>query len=356
MSVYNGERHLREAIDSILVQTFTDFEFIIVDDGSTDRTAAILDDYMDPRIRRITNTTNIGLTKSLNIGLAACRGEFVARMDADDVSLPERLDRQVQHMHAHPEVGLLGTQFVTVDGDGCVTNHISCLPTEDVAIRWCLLGENAFAHASVMLRRSVLADHALSYDDQLPVAQDYDLWERMVTLTKCANLEGALLQYRRGGVSLRRREEQVVVRDKVSARAIERLLSNITAEDISELAEVIRKPDSLAQCKRNKGRLVGLWCRVLDSFREENSSATGVDELVKHLTRAAWDVIEREPPSVWRTTRVYRLARRNRELASIARGCLLEHLGYWRFQSWVVRQRPGAITPSRHHKRANRAP
>src|SRR5262245_60671731 len=104
MAVHNGEKYLRQAINSMLGQTFTDFEFIIVNDCSTDNTAQVINSYHDPRIRIITNEQNLGLTRSLNLALDAASGEYIARLDCDDVSLPERLERQVAYMDKHPEI------------------------------------------------------------------------------------------------------------------------------------------------------------------------------------------------------------------------------------------------------------
>src|SRR4051794_29608800 len=111
LAVYNGERYLREAIDSILGQTFQDFEFLIINDGSTDSTREIILSYHDPRIRLVDNEDNIGQTRSLNRGLALAAGQFVARQDADDISEPERLASQVAFLEIHPEVVLLGTWY-----------------------------------------------------------------------------------------------------------------------------------------------------------------------------------------------------------------------------------------------------
>ena len=118
MSVYNGERYLNEAIDSILAQTFTDFEFLIIDDASTDSTPKILHSYDDPRIRIVTNEENLGLTKSLNKGLALAQGEYIARMDADDISLPERLMMQLNFLIDNKTVPLVGSGAIMIDEDG----------------------------------------------------------------------------------------------------------------------------------------------------------------------------------------------------------------------------------------------
>ena len=108
MSVYNGEKYLQEAIDSILEQTFKDFEFLIINDGSTDKTGEILESYHDLRIKIINNEKNIGLTKSLNKGLKLARGEYIARQDADDISMPERLEKEVEFLETHQDYAVVG--------------------------------------------------------------------------------------------------------------------------------------------------------------------------------------------------------------------------------------------------------
>jgi glycosyltransferase involved in cell wall biosynthesis len=118
MSVYNGEEHLREAIDSILNQTYKNFEFLIIDDGSTDGSVNIIRSYLDPRIRLIKNKKNIGITRSLNKGLKLARGEYIARMDDDDIAFPERLEKQVRFLNEHVNVGLVGGSDITINGVG----------------------------------------------------------------------------------------------------------------------------------------------------------------------------------------------------------------------------------------------
>src|SRR3989337_2996755 len=117
MSVYNGERHLRESVDSILNQTFQDFEFIIINDGSKDQSKYILESYKDERIKLIHNK-NMGLTKSLNIGISIAKGKYIARQDADDISEPERLKTQYDFMEANPGLGLIGSQFEVIKENG----------------------------------------------------------------------------------------------------------------------------------------------------------------------------------------------------------------------------------------------
>lgn len=193
MSVYNGERYLAEAVESILNQTFTDFEFIIINDGSTDGTAAILQTYDDPRIKLI-EQSNIGLTRSLNKGIALACGKYIARMDADDVSMPERFAQQVAFLEAHPEIGVLGT-------GGLVRDEINGIEWDypvvksDTEWRRDLIKGNQFIHTSVMIRKSLL-EMVGGYDESYTFAQDYDLWIRLAAHTQMANLPCQLVIHR----------------------------------------------------------------------------------------------------------------------------------------------------------------
>lgn len=185
MSVYNAEKYLEEAIDSILNQTFSDFEFIIINDGSTDRTSEILKGYTDPRLI-IVNQANMGLTRSLNKAINMVRGEYIARMDSDDISLPERLQMQVAFLHGHPTVGLVGTRVIQIDENGEFIAEWSLL-AESAYIKTALLIENQFCHGSVMFRRECIRKVG-GYREEFKRAQDYDLWLRIAEYYEVANL------------------------------------------------------------------------------------------------------------------------------------------------------------------------
>lgn len=191
MAVYNGERYLREAMDSIIGQTFTDFEFLIINDGSTDSSARIIQSYCDPRICLVDSDSNLGLTVSLNRGLGLAKGEFVARMDADDISKPERLALQVSFMDANPQVGVCGS-WVQYSSDKCVWK----LPERSEEIRCWQFHTVGVAHPSVMMRRQFFAEHRLLYDPQYRYAQDFELWGRAIRYMDFANIQKVLLDYR----------------------------------------------------------------------------------------------------------------------------------------------------------------
>lgn len=195
LSVHDGLPYLEEAVDSILKQTFADFEFLIVDDASTDGTLAYLESLDDPRISIIKHGIKQGLAKSLNEMTRVAAGRLIARMDADDISEPERLERQVAFLESHPDVGVLGTAATMIDERG---NNLRSYPilTGHLPIKWRALFANPLVHPSVMLRREILL--ANPYDESYPNSQDYELWSRLLFEKgiRFANLDERLLRYR----------------------------------------------------------------------------------------------------------------------------------------------------------------
>jgi glycosyltransferase involved in cell wall biosynthesis len=194
-AVYNGERFLRPAIESILAQTYRDFEFVIVDDGSTDRSVSVVESYEDPRIRLVALGRNTGLPAALNAGLGAARGDLVARQDADDLAHPERLERQVAFLQAQPDVALVGSRGHLMDEDGRALGLLD-RALEDTSIRWYHLLDNAFVHTSVMFRRAIVWEELGGYDASLPSSEDYDLWGRVLRSHRAANLPERLVTHR----------------------------------------------------------------------------------------------------------------------------------------------------------------
>lgn len=194
MAVYNGEPYLRRAIESILCQSYDDFEFLIINDGSTDRTRDVIHSYDDPRIRLFENETNLGLARSLNQGIELARGAYIARQDADDISEPDRLARQIAFLRQHPDIALLGSWYTVIDHRGNILAHRT-LPCADIEIRWVLLFVSSFVHTAVIMPRDILSNVGL-YDESLVYAMDYDLWQRIARHHPVANLSAYLVRYR----------------------------------------------------------------------------------------------------------------------------------------------------------------
>jgi glycosyltransferase involved in cell wall biosynthesis len=214
MAVYNGERYLREAIDSILRQTFTEFEFLVVNDGSKDGSRDIVLSYADDRrVRLVDNPANMGLTRSLNRGLSLARGALVARQDADDVSHLDRLARQVAFLDSHPDVALLGTQVRHISSDGSSVRAAGWeKAVTGVGIRWQILFDSPFIHATAMFRTGVVREELGGYDEGFATSQDYELWSRIVERYPAGNLPEALLDFRSHSGTVSRRYTDANVR------------------------------------------------------------------------------------------------------------------------------------------------
>ncbi len=193
MSVYNCEEYLNESIQSILDQTFTDYEFLIIDDGSTDSSPEIIARHNDIRIRNIKNDENIGLTKSLNIGLTLAKGEYIVRMDADDISLPQRLKTQVDFMDKNPHIGACGS-WISIIGQN--NGHIWEYPINNDEIVSKHLFECSIAHPSVIIRKGLVSKNLLQYNPKFIRSQDYEFWVRISTISSLANIGTVLLKHR----------------------------------------------------------------------------------------------------------------------------------------------------------------
>jgi glycosyltransferase involved in cell wall biosynthesis len=197
MPVYNAQRYLAEAVESILAQTFTDFEFLIIDDGSTDRSGEILQGYArrDARIG-LARRANTGYCRALNEMLAQARGEFLARMDSDDVALPRRFESQVAYLRARPEVVAVGSRVLLIDDEGCPIREM-CTEVEHEAIDRAHLAVRGglINHPAAMIRAEALRA-VQGYRAEFEPGEDVDLWLRLAEIGKLANLPEVLLHYR----------------------------------------------------------------------------------------------------------------------------------------------------------------
>ena len=226
MPVYNGEQYLAEAIESILNQTFTDFEFLIVDDGSQDSSAAIIRDYAnrDERIRVIQHERNQGQASARNSGIAAAAGRFIAAMDSDDISLPQRLEKQVNFLQSHPDIGVVGTFLHTVSADKTGRQSHAYPQQHAIIVLESALGNTAVAGAATMARRNILRSVS-GYESSQNLAIDKELFTRLFGTTRFANLPMALYVYRlhHGQMSQMSDEEQKTVALEIRRRWLARL-------------------------------------------------------------------------------------------------------------------------------------
>jgi len=247
MSVYNGKQHLKEAIDSILQQTFTDFEFIIINDGSTDVSLEIIKSCDDGRIKTISNEKNIGLTKSLNSGMKEASGEYIARQDADDISLSKRLELQLRFLENHPQVALLGTGIYVVDEKGKEIEKRIMQPNPRASLQ----KGNRIVHGSAMFRKAVV-EEVWGYNEALKYAQDYELWLRMAKKHEVRNLAQPLYKLRmhKGSILSQKAEEQqmcaVLAQKLVRGEIREDNLLDLQEHPISTFQMVFTRDDKVA--------------------------------------------------------------------------------------------------------------
>lgn len=248
MAVYNGSRYIAEAIDSVLNQTFTDFEFLIIEDGSTDNTLQILQDYAnrDSRIKLIQNEQNIGLTKSLNKGLSLAQGKYIARQDADDVSLPHRFEQQVAVFEQNPAAVLVSCSLELIDATGKTVGKQLRQNCQLHHIAWYLLFYNYLAgHSQVMFAKQPALELG-GYCEQRRYSQDYELWCRLIQVGEVVILPDILLQHRMHDqrVSMTKQSEQQALSLAQSQRNIASLIGESPSlEEVTDLRGLMLIPN-----------------------------------------------------------------------------------------------------------------
>ena len=267
MPAFNVAEFLDEAVCSILDQTFRDFEFIIIDDGSTDDTAGILQKYAkaDSRLR-VFSQANEGMIPALNRGCRLARGHFIARMDADDISLPHRIERQLKFLERHPEIGILGTWASRIDGNGCVVGDW-CLSPNPKVLKWSHFFHVCVVHPTVLMRREVLEKLNFYRPDAIH-AEDRDLWLRASAITDFSNLPEILLKYRVWNKGTSRRLRQEYRETQINLLALflsEYLKSDVSIEAVARLQGM--KLESLEGIRSTAALLE----RLYDTFLLENT-------------------------------------------------------------------------------------
>jgi glycosyltransferase involved in cell wall biosynthesis len=297
MSVYNGERHLAEAIESILDQTFRDFEFIIINDGSTDGTADILGRYQrrDERIQ-VYPQDNHGLIASLNRGVRLAQGACIARMDADDVSLPERLGKQVGFLDLHPQIGVLGSAVQVTDDNGHVYDTWR-FPTTPAFLRWSLCFYNPIPHPTVMMRRQAVV-RVGGYASDMLHAEDYDLWRRLSSITLLSNMEDVLLLLRKHEASISK--VHFVQQRQTSIRISQLMISETVGGEV---------PHTVVE---------SLWGEPTDSLTSVREEAKLIQRLYRaSIANDALSADEKQMISRDASLRLLAMTRRQRSLAGV---------------------------------------
>ncbi|MCD4780903.1 MAG: glycosyltransferase [Candidatus Omnitrophica bacterium] len=228
MSVYNGEQYLAQAIESVLGQTMPDFEFIIINDGSNDNTQHIINKFSDKRIITVQNRTNIGLTLSLNKGIQSAKAQYIARHDADDISLPERFQKLYEYMERNPHIVLLGSSCLLIDTQGNVLKTKK-LSTGSKNLKQHLRRCSQFCHGSVIYRKQTV-NKLHGYRPKAKYVEDYDLWCRMAKAYDIENLAEPLYQ-------LRLHADSISIKNLFTQKRYERLISNLYAKESKDTME-----------------------------------------------------------------------------------------------------------------------
>lgn len=217
LPVYNAAPYVAATIESLLMQTLRDFEVIAIDDGSTDASLDVLRGFKDARLRIVTNGTNLGLVKTLNLGINLCRSEFIARMDADDIAVPRRLEKQVAYLRSHSNVILISSSRSAIDHRSRPINEYNRAISGPALIRWKLLTGNFITHTAVMLRKSALPTPL--FEEQFKHAEDYAAWLRLLAHGDFETLQEPLVAMRWHGASVSASNKAVQVRSAMSALA-----------------------------------------------------------------------------------------------------------------------------------------
>lgn len=246
MPVYNAEKFLSQALDSIFAQTFTDFELITIDDGSQDKSFQILRSYHDSRLVTVQNEINRGVVYSRNKGIKMARSPLIAFLDADDIALPKRLEIQVGFFQRDPSLVLLSSDCLVINENG---EHITTwnYPSEDKQIRWHMIYFDCFVHPASMVRKYVFKENSIQYREEFrQAASDYDLFSRLIHFGKVKVLSIPLIKYRLSDQQISRRlnHTQQLNSDRITWEAITKLGVDLTLEEASLLRSWYHRPPS----------------------------------------------------------------------------------------------------------------
>lgn len=196
MSVYNSEKYLKESIESILNQTYKDIEFIIINDGSEDNSLKIINSYNDKRIKIVNNYRNIGLISSLNKGIDIAKGKYIARMDSDDISAPNRLDIQVRYLERHEEISMVSSGVIMFSNRFPFIKKIISVEKSNEELKCELIFKNRIFHPTVMFRKSVIISNNYKYNKSFEMCEDFGLWQLLSFHNKISVINDCLLKYR----------------------------------------------------------------------------------------------------------------------------------------------------------------
>jgi glycosyltransferase involved in cell wall biosynthesis len=270
LPVYNGEGYLRESVDSILNQTFSDFEFIILNDGSTDRSEDVILSYKDPRIKYHKHL-NCGLAATLNKGIDLAKGKYIARQDQDDISLPERLQKQIDFMESNPTVALLGTNAEIINEKSqSLQRFLNHAANSDI-LKFDLLFDNPFVHSSIMFRKAVI-EISGNYMVSKEFFEDHNLWSRMARQAPIANLPDCLVKYREVSTSISRTIDDYKMRVRNQSNLnIKYYCTDLETEKINKFTDYIYGLADYGDYKKTLNLIREVLEQIVNSFSKKEN-------------------------------------------------------------------------------------
>ncbi|MBT7823158.1 MAG: glycosyltransferase [Candidatus Marinimicrobia bacterium] len=235
MPVYNSSHFLKDSINSILTQSFSNFEFIIINDGSTDNSLELINSFQhkDERIIVI-NQKHQGITKSLNTGIQICQGEFIVRMDADDIAFDTRLKQQLDFIKKHPDIDIVGSQIVVINEKNKIIKEIKNLPLDDTLIKWDLIFGTPLLHPTLLIRKTVFNKFGI-FNDQFAYGQDLLMWRRIAKNIKFANLPDKLMKIRHSETSYE--VDKVKCQKSIRISTLNQYLKNVCGINFRQIKE-----------------------------------------------------------------------------------------------------------------------
>jgi glycosyltransferase involved in cell wall biosynthesis len=283
LPAYNAEKYIKTAIKSILNQTFTEFELLIINDGSTDKSVNIIETFKDKRIQLIHNPANLGLIKTLNKGIDLTKGKYIARMDADDIAMPERLEKQLLFLEKNPEYALVGTQANFIFGDK-LSNTLFSMETNSEILPVLSLFSCPFIHPSVMIKTNILKE--FYYNEGFTTAEDYELWTRILKKYPCANLPESLLQYRihDNNISTTQNDKQIDSVRRIYEANLEHIQMPYTEADLDiylKISGSYHKEITLSDLKNIKS-----WLNKMQSFLLKKGKYK--ERIIREVIKIVW--------------------------------------------------------------------
>ena len=314
LPVYNAAAYLEESIQSILHQSFPNFELIIINDGSTDGSQAIIEKFKDPRIIHVVQA-NIGLAATLNRGIGMARAEIIARQDNDDVSYPNRFEKQLNYLKSHPDTVLLGTAARIIDQEGNAVDRFHLHPSNNDTLKFLLLFDNPFVHSSVMFRKSAVTAVG-GYDTNERYFEDYRLWSQLSRKGKIANLQEVLVDYREVNTGMSKSASNYQL--KVIHQSVENiayLLTHYGVDDLKRFVGQSRGEGPFSELKKDFAAFEKFLSDLSLAFEKQYQPArdglmAAKDKIRKQFLRAYYNTVIQSPGAGPLTKILARIKRR----------------------------------------------